>query len=168
MKWHINNAGVILVYPFLTHLFNSLTYLDVNTKFKNKEVQNRAVVLLNFITTGKTRFDDEITLTIPKILAGSSIEQSLPKSIELKSEEIEIASELLNAVINQWKKLGNISIDGLRNTFLKRDGLLEYKDNAYQLTLESSGVDILLDYLPWSINLAQLPWTDNIIYVSWR
>jgi len=167
-KWHIANSGLILVHPFLLQLFKHLDYLNEENKFKNKNLLWRAVYLLHFIATGKNKNIDEVDLAISKILCGMRIKDSIPADLVLLKKEKDIVNELLSALITKWEKLGNTSIEGLRGTFLTRDGLLEYKDEAYQLTIETSGTDVLLDYIPWNINLVKLPWVKYIIYTSWR
>ncbi len=57
-KWHIENCGLILVHPFLKHLFILLNYLGENNKFKNEELQERAIHLLHFIATGSSGPDN--------------------------------------------------------------------------------------------------------------
>ena len=168
IKWHLANAGLIIVHPFLAHLLKSLDYLDDNNKFINKEFQYRAVFLLHYITTGQNNMVDEVDLAMPKILCGMHIQDPISADVVLTKQEKEIAIELLEVLISRWEKLGKTSVEGLRNTFLNRNGLLEEKDEAFQLTVETSGTDILLDYIPWNINIVKLPWVNNIIYVSWR
>lgn len=167
-KWHFENIGLLIVHPFLTHLFKSLNYLDDNNQFKNEEFQYRAVFLLHYIATGENNEIDEAELAMPKIMCGMRIQDPISANVLLTLQEKEIAIELLNVLMSRWEKLGSTSPDGLRNTFLKRNGLLEEKDEAYQITVETSGTDILLDYLPWNIGIIKLPWVKNIIYVSWR
>ncbi len=168
IKWHLANAGLIIVHPFLAHLLKSLDYLDDNDQFKNKELLWRAVYLLHFIATGENKNIDETDLAISKILCGMQIKDIIPADLILTIKEKEMATELLTVLISRWEKLGSTSPEALRNTFLKRNGLLEEKEEAYQLTVETSGTDILLDYIPWNINIVKLPWVNNIIYVSWR
>ncbi len=168
VKWHLSNCGLILVHPFLVHLFKILEYVDANNTFKNEDLQQRAIQLMYFIATGETKFSNEAELAMCKIVCGFTIQQAIPKNIILNDEEMNTAQEMMHAVIEKWEKLKSTSIDGLRQTFLQRDGLLEEKDTAYQLTIESSGVDILLDFIPWNINMVQFPWMNTIIYISWR
>lgn len=167
-KWYLNNCGLVIVHPFLHQLFKLLDYLDENGKFQNKAVQERAVRLVHFIGTGETSPDNESEMAMSKILCGLLISDVISMRIELTVAEKQNAVELMNALINHWDKLGNTSPEGLRNTFLKRNGLLEFKDKAYQLSIESSGTDILLDYLPWNINMIKLPWSELIIFTAWR
>ncbi len=168
IKWYVSHAGLIITHPFLTHLFKLLEYLDINNKFKSAEVQSRAVLVLYFIATGEENIDNESDLVMLKILCNMTVQQSLSTNIDLNEEERRKAIEMVNVIIERWDKLGKTSVEGIRNTFFRREGVIELEDKAYQLTIESKGTDILLDFIPWNINMIQLPWMDNLIYISWR
>ncbi len=167
-KWLVGNAGLVLVHPFLIHLFGLVDYLNEKKQFKNTNLQFRAVYLLHYIATGLTDHIHEIELVVSKILCGMSVGQAVPSDIVLTKEEMDFSNDLLQMLISRWEKLGKTSSEGLRNTFLVRNGLLEKKEAAYQLTIETSGTDILLDFIPWNISIVQLPWLEHIIYISWR
>lgn len=167
-KWHIKNTGLIITHPFLTQLFRSVAYLNDANQFKNDELQYRAVYLLHYVASGDNTTINEAELAMPKVLCGMQIQDPVPADLILVKEEKTEANELLTALISNWDKLGNTSPDGLRNTFLNRNGLLEEKNEAYQLTIETGSIDILLNYIPWHINLVKLPWLKQIIYSSWR
>jgi len=167
-KWHLSNCGLIIVHPFLLHLFKNLNYLNEKNQFNSVEEQWRAVYLVHYLGSGENIELNESELAMSKILCGMEIQQDVPPLIKLKKNEINNADELLVALIEHWKKLGRTSPDALRNTFIKRSGMLEAADNTLQITVESSGTDVLLDFIPWNINLIKLPWIKKIIYVSWR
>jgi len=157
-----------LLHPFLPHCFKLTGYLNDTNAFKNRKQQYQAVYLLYYLATGHETLFDETELAMSKILCGLSVEQAMPISFTLSPKEKETANELLEVLISRWKKLGKTSPEVLRNSFLKRSGLLENKDKAYHLTMETSGVDALLDFIPWDIKMIKLPWLDQLIYVSWR
>ncbi len=164
----MTNTGLIIAHPFLSQLFKFVNYLNDQDQFKNEESQYRAVYLLHFIASGQDSNINETDLAMSKILAGMSIEDPVPVAVVLSENEKKYGNEILQVIISKWEKLGNTSADGLRNTFLMRNGIFEENDEAYQLTIETSGTDILLDYLRWNINLIKLPWINKIIYTSWR
>lgn len=164
----MKNTGLIIAHPFLTQLFNYLNYLDGNNQFKNEELNYRAVYLLHYMATGKNSDINETDLAMSKVLSGLLIEDSVPLNLVLSENEKKYASEVLQVIISKWEKLGSTSEDGLRNTFLLRNGILEENDEAFQLIIETSGTDVLLDYIPWNINIIKLPWIENIINTSWR
>lgn len=168
VKWHIINAGLIITHPFLSHLFKTLQYLNLDNKFKNEASKWRAVYLLHYLATGNNDEVEETELAISKILCGMEIRDAVPTTLKLNQGEKDMAEELLTVLISRWEKLGQTSNEGLRGTFISREGIIEKQEDAYLLTVENRGVDILLDYLPWNISLIKQPWLNNIIYTTWR
>ena len=84
----------------------------------------------------------------------------------LRPEE---AAAMLEAVIRHWEVLKNTSIDGLRSAFLNRPGkVTPREDGGWLLQVEASGVDILLDQLPWTVSMIKLPWMNTMMWVEWR
>jgi hypothetical protein len=71
-------------------------------------------------------------------------------------------------VTQNWEKLRNTSIAGLRQTFLLREGRLQRKDDAWSLTVSAKPFDVLLDSLPWRLSMVRLPWMETILHVKWR
>ena len=166
-KWSIENAGLIIVYPFLSHLFKTLGYLDSQNRFGMKSDQIRAVYLLHYLATEQTGVVRESELAICKLLCNMDISEAIPPDIQLTQEEMRLADELLTILISRWEKLGKCSPEALRNTFIRRNGILEKQDHTLQLTLEQSGTDILLEFIPWNTSMIQLPWLDVILLISW-
>lgn len=164
----LKNAGLILVHPFLNNLFRYLDYLDDKNQFKNEATVWRAVYVMHYIATGQVGANDEADLAMSKLLSGTPIGAAIPLDLTLLSNEIDYANEVLQVIISRWDKLGKASNDGLRNTFLTRNGIVEEHNEAFNLSIETSGTDILLDVLPWNITVVKLPWIKNIIYTSWR
>lgn len=164
----LKNAGLLLAHPFLKQLFKYVDYLNDKEQFKDASSSWKAVYLLHYMASGETGVPQATDLRMPKLLTGMSQEALVPQDVVLTQKEKENGDEVLQVIISQWDKLGKTSNEGLRNTFLKRLGVLVEKDAAYQLTIETSGADILLDYIPWNISVIKLPWVDRIIYTSWR
>ena len=77
-------------------------------------------------------------------------------------------NSLLQAMIDNWGALGNTSPQGLRQSFLQRQGRLLLKDDAWHLQVESQGFDMLLDRLPWSFKTIKYGWMQRVIHVDWR
>ena len=65
-----------------------------------------------------------------------------------------------------WGALKSTSIDGLRNSFLMRNGKLS-KEEIWQLTVENKAWDVLLAQLPWGISMVKTPWMEELLYVHW-
>ena len=162
---YINNAGLVLLNPFLSTYF---VRLDMMTggKFNNADTQLRAVHLLQYLVNGKSN-NPEHFLVLNKVFCNVPVEEPVPAEITLTDKEIETSEQLLKAVLNSWDKLKNTSIIGLQESFLQRDGALVFKDDAWHLTVEQRGYDILLQTLPWTIGMVKTPWMDNFLYTEW-
>ena len=57
--------------------------------------------------------------------------------------------------------------DGLRDAFLKRDGLLIKKEDGWLLQVERKTLDVLLDKIPWGYSTVSLPWNSYLVFVEW-
>ncbi len=164
-KHTVKHAGIILLAPFLKSFFTNLNLLH-NEQWKTKDAQYRAVHLLKFLSTGTQKMP-EYNLTLEKIICGLHIEEPIPFDINLEESEINEAVSLLESVIEHWKALKNTSVNGLRESFLKRDGLLSEKENDWLLQVERKTLDILIDSIPWGYSTISLPWNYNLIFVEW-
>ncbi|HEV9036506.1 MAG TPA: contractile injection system tape measure protein [Puia sp.] len=163
---YLSNAGLILLHPFLSTLFNRLHFWD-GGGFTSLEARQKAIFLLHFLATDE-RTAPEYSLVFPKMLCGYTLEMPLPAEMTLSDEECAEALLLLENVVLRWEKLGSTSPQGLREGFLQRRGKLFDKGGRLALLMESSAVDVLLDYLPWNMSLVKLPWLKDILYVEWR
>jgi hypothetical protein len=158
---YINNAGLVILAPFLTAFFKKLNLVK-DDKLINK---NKAITLLNYLNTGNSTFD-EFDIVLNKIVCGEAIEAFIEPT-EITTEEKQEADDLLAAVIQHWSVLKNTSPDGLRGTFLKREGRLTFEDNKWSLKVQEQSFDMLLAHLPWGISVVKLPWMERVLYVEW-
>ncbi len=127
----------------------------------------RAIHLLQYLATGRVG-DMEHELALNKILCGVPLDQPLERQIRLTKKEKTEADGLLRAVIGHWSALGKTSIDGLRGTFLCREGKLSQKPNGtWLLQVEQQTVDLLLGKLPWIFSTIKLPWMQEMLTVEW-
>ena len=166
----INNAGVVLLYPFLSQFFYRLHLLNEGRDgFKAEASRIRAIFLIQHLVYGKTEFPEH-ELVLNKYLTGYKSEAPLPHSMELTEEEKEISKELLlMGLRNNWQKMKNTSVEALQQAFLQRPGKLEYGDESrLKLTVEQKPYDLLLDTLPWSYSPIKHRWMNEIITVKWR
>lgn len=162
----LHYAGLVLLHPFLNNLFKRLQIIE-EQHFINIKAQQKAIYLLYYLATGNT-VADEYELAIPKLLCAYSLHIPVQKEIQLTPQELEEADSMMEACIQQWDKIKNSSLNGLREGFLQRKGKLSFKDDSPYLQIETSGIDVLLDYLPWNISIIKLPWLKEIIRVEWR
>ncbi|WP_448699240.1 contractile injection system tape measure protein [Mucilaginibacter sp. AW1-3] len=162
---YINNAGLVLLNPFIA-TFLIRTGVMNGGKFVSEEAQQRAVHLLQYLVDGSSNSPEHM-LVLNKILCNLPIDEPVPAEITLTDAEKEVAAGLLNAVLGNWDKLKNTTVDGLRGSFLIRDGSLVFKDDAWNLKIEQRGYDVLLQTLPWGIGMIKMPWMDKFLYVEW-
>lgn len=161
----IQAAGLVLLHPFLSELFEQTALWD-GESWLSDEAQLRAVLLLLYLTYGDVDVP-EYRLLLHKILAGLELETVLQAVPALTPEELSACDELLDAVIQHWKALRNTSPDGLREGFLLREGKLTPSDKGYRLHIEKRTEDILLSHLPWGYSIVQLPWMSGLLNISW-
>ena len=164
--FYVSNAGMVLLWPFLQQYFQKLGLLEKNA-FRDEQAQSRATYLLQYLTTGILEAPEQ-QLLLNKILTGTSAEQALESPLLLTEAEGALSVQLLQGILQNWKKLQNTSIQGLRGSFLVREGKLLCKDDAWTLTVSAKGYDVLLDSLPWRFSMIKLPWMTTVLHVKWR
>jgi hypothetical protein len=163
----INDAGLVLLHPFLLHLFKHFEWLQENDTRIDPEYLQRAVHLLAFLVSGEEQ-TPEYNLVFPKLLCGLPLDTPLEKDVYLTGAEKEQAKELLEVVIRYWDALGSTSADGLRSTFLQREGKLIFQEDQWLLIVTPQTVDILLNRLPWGLGFVKLPWMEQLLKVQWN
>lgn len=161
---YIGQAGLVLLAHFLPQFLNKTNYINETGQLINaKEVP----ILLHYMATGEITAP-EWKLTLPKILAGLHVGEHCNTAIQPnKKLDIEI-NELLKAVIGHWEALKNTSPEGLRTTFLEREGELKSKNGFYYLYVNGQTVDILLNYVSWNYTTIKLNWMPHILFVEWN
>lgn len=163
---YIKNAGLVLFHPFLEALFNQLD-LYKDGDWTSKRNQHKSVLITQYLIHGEGKIAEN-ELALNKIVCGLAIENVVNTQIEFSEYEIDKCQKLLQAVLQHWKVLKDTSIQGLRETFLQRDGKIVLKENeTIELWVEQKGVDILLAQLPWGISMIQTPWMKNYLHCNW-
>jgi hypothetical protein len=166
---YIDNAGLIILHPYLPAFFNNLGLIE-GKSFVNDEAKFKAIHLLQWLTYGDEKKTEyvEHELVLNKLLCAVAVSEPVPVSMSLSEKEKENAIILLNAVITNWPIMNNSSIHALRTTFLQKAGRLMYGENNWNLLIErDSAVEVLIDRLPWSISMVKLPWNEHTIYATW-
>ena len=163
---YIQTAGLVIVAPFLAHLFAELNLTQEN-QFVNSASQQRAVQLLGYVATGNSEVE-EYLLPLAKVLCGMPITHPIVIDTPLKAAEMELANSMLNAVLQNWDKMSNSTIENLRGSFLLREGRLDEDETGFHLIVEQKGFDIILSFLPWSITTIELPWMIHALQVDWN
>jgi hypothetical protein len=159
------NAGLVLLFPFLENFFKNCNLVQ-NDSFVDQASEKAAIQSLHFLATGEPN-GSEGQLVLPKILCGTNVDEYLLFTADLPAAIKTEAEELLQSVIGHWDRLRNTSIDGLRETFIRRGGKLSPGDDSWTLQVEAAGVDILLDSLPWGFRNYRLPWMKTNLVTEW-
>lgn len=162
----VQNAGLVLAAPYLPRFFGMLGLTEKN-RFNHHAAAERAVHLLEFIVNER-RSAPEFQLALNKILCGVAASTPIVPGIDITPKERSAVDSLIRSIIEHWKILGNTSPEGLRTTFLQREGYLTLKDDAWSLRVEERSFDMLLDRLPWSYAVIKHPWMTRMLYVKWR
>ena len=160
------NSGLILFHPFLRTFFTRIGLMDPLGEFKSDECRFRAAYLLHALT-GSTEPPQDHLMTLNKLLCGINILLPLDYDFEITEEEQNQITGLIKAVINNWTVIKNTSVAGFQETFVRRPGMIERSQDDWILRVESHGVDILLEEIPWNIHLITLSWMDYLIHVDW-
>lgn len=163
---YIGNAGLVLLHPFLQHLFAACSLLDGQQAFVNDAAQHKAAVLMYYLQCGSTAYQ-EWDMLLNKVCCGMATEEVLPADIIISEEEKIACDELLQAVVGYWEALRGASNEALQTTFIQRPGKLGWKQDSWLLQVERTGTDILLDRLPWGYSTIRLPWCGYLIYTEW-
>lgn len=163
---YILNAGLVLLWPYLSRFFENLKLMD-SGEFISRKAREKAICMLQFLANPETGITENL-LPLNKILCGLDITDLVPTDeIEISREDADAGNELIKAVINNWPKIGNTSIQGFQTSFLQREGRLEKTEEGWSLKVEQRSFDMLLDSLPWSITLIKLPWMPKPLHVEW-
>lgn len=161
----VENAGLVLVHPFLNPLFETLGWVERGV-FTTPEHAGMAALLLQYMAQGDEPMT-EAMLPFNKILCGLSTEHFVDVKMLPDAGARHEADNMLGAVIEHWQALKNTSIEGLRETFLSRPGKIEHNGEGWTLHVEGRSLDLLLNQLPWSISIVKMPWNRELLHVNW-
>lgn len=164
---YIRNAGLVLLAPYFPRLFSMLHLLDAARQLSEPENQVKAIFCMQYLATAEKEMP-EYELFLNKLLSGYPLEESFPSFPGFEEPEKQILLSLLDSVKHNWNQMKNTSLEGFRNSFLLRDGVLEEKEGQWLLTVEPRAYDLLLDTLPWSYSPVKFSWMNKPIYVKWR
>lgn len=162
---YIDNAGLVLLWPFLPRFFENMRLVK-DKAFVDEFAPHKAIALLQFLADGSVE-PPEYLLPLNKVLCGIPLETPFEAVVELEKEELEAAASFLEAVIANAPILKNMSIEGFRNTFLRRKGILSFEDGHWMLRVERETYDLVLDRFPWPFKIVKLPWMAYVLYVDW-
>ena len=175
---YIRNAGLILLHPLLPHFFESLG-LTRRHQFIDEAARLRAAHLTQHLVDGRQEHPEQ-RLVLNKIICDIRLNETLPVAIELSDEEQERSTQLFQVLRERWPKMQNSSDETIRISFLQREGMLTAirpdpqagrtngaEPEGWRLRVEQKGIDVLLQFLPWSWGIVRLPWMNQTIYTEW-
>jgi hypothetical protein len=161
----VHQAGLVVLWPYLSVLFKKCELVQ-DKKFISQDLQYKAIFMCEYLCTRK-QAQPEPYLVLPKLLCGLSLEEPLPASYPLTKADMEECEQLLGSVIKHWAALKKTSIEGFRQSFLVRPGILQQQEDGWELQVERKAYDMLLEKLPWGISMIKLPWMDQLLRVEW-
>ena len=162
---YIDNAGLILLWPFLPRFFQNLGLLE-GREFTSPEAHARAVLMLQHLVDAEPETSEHL-LPLCKLLCAYPSDRSINTNLEPTEEEREACEQLLGVVPHHHPAMKNMSAEGFRKAWLQREGVLRSRDDHYLLHVEKQAYDILLEQMPWSIRIIKLPWMQAAIMVEW-
>lgn len=162
----IYNAGMVLIWPFVSRLFDMLGYVK-NKEFVSEETQYKAIHILQYLVTGKTEAPEN-ELVLNKILCNFPVTDPVPFSVEFDPKELQAAESLLGGVLQNWAKMKNMTPNSLRGSFLMREGAVTEEEEKWNLVVERKTFDILLKSVPWSFSFIKFSWLEKFLTVEWK
>lgn len=161
----INNAGLVILWPYLPRLFSSLSLVE-GKRFVSPTAAHRATGILQYLADGQADIS-EYLLGFNKVLCGLAWDELLDFGEAVTVVEAKECDTFLNAVIANAPVLKNMTVDGFRGSFLLRKGMLKPGAEAWELHVEAAPYDIVLEQFPWSWPIVKLPWLAKPILVEW-
>lgn len=159
---YINNAGLVIIAPFLPAFFKKLNIVKEDI-ISEREL---AVNLVTYLATG-VEYAAEFELVFAKILCGLEPSAPVTTLIAFTDEQKQEAEELLLSAIEYWTVVKDTSPQGLRESFLQREGKLSFINGEWILQVEQKPFDMLLQSLSWNISMIKLPWMETMLKTEW-
>ena len=166
---YIANAGLVLFNPFLPVFFERLGVLSRapgKPRIAGLEAASRAAHLLQYLVD--QRCDrPEHGLLLNKLLSGTAPADPLLPAIEPGAGETELCAGMTRALIGNWPAIRDAAPDGVRETFLQREGRLTRGPGRWDLLVQRRTVDVLTDLIPWNRSVVFHPWMAEAVHVTW-
>ena len=162
----IQNAGLILLWPYLNRFFKFLKLLDGND-FVDQAALERAIQLTQYLVNFQTEIDEQ-GLMLNKLLCGADFKFPVANSFEPTPEESSLARKMLQGAVQNWEQMKNTRPETFQETFLQREGRLYRLEDRWELVVEKKAYDMLLDTIPWNISMIHLSWMSDRLIVIWR
>jgi hypothetical protein len=163
---NVDDAGLVLLWPFLEAFFTRLGLVGDERRFTDTAAAQRAVSLLAWLA-----FEDpgppEYRLPLAKLLCGLPVDAHFDPPGPPDPGQIEECARLLDAVVAHAPVLREMPGPALRSTFVQRPGVLGTRAGRWLLNVERQPQDELLDRFSWSWAWVKLPWMAQALQVEW-
>ena len=159
-------SGLVLFHPYIAMLFTRMEIARDARGIAHQDM-GRAAAALWWLAMGAGA-PPKPADPLVNCLLGLAFHTPAPPVVTLDTDTRSLIDGLIQSVIAQWARLGGTSADGLRAAFVQRAGVLRQDEAATILTVTPGPYDMLLDSLPWSINMIGLPWMPTPLSVKWR
>ncbi len=166
-RLYIDNAGVVLIGPYLPKFWEQLGWVADN-RFNDPETAWLAVQMIQFLCDGQSETPPEYLLALPKILCGFRPDALFEPPRPLNEEEMAAGETLLEAVLEHVPGLGLRTTGALRGSFLLRKGVLRSGDFQWLLHVEKETYDIVLQKVPWGFQVLKFSWMETAVFVEWE
>jgi len=165
MKIAIHNAGLVLLQNYYIMLFERLNLVN-NKSFVSEKAQFDAVHYLQYIVTELTETEESF-LSLNKVLCGLPLSVPVKSSITIPETDKELIEGLIRSAIEYWNAIGKSSVNGFRENWLAREGVIKEEEDHWSLTVEKRAYDILIAKYPFSFSIIKFPWMQKPLLVTW-
>ncbi|MBK7826425.1 contractile injection system tape measure protein [Nannocystis sp.] len=163
---YVEDAGLVILWPFLDRFFLRVGLLDDERRFIDEPASMQAIALLAQLAS-EDPDPPEFTLPLAKLLVGRSPTDSFTLARPLAGPQIDECERLLAAVIAHATILRDMPVASFRATFLRRPAALTTRDGAWTLQVEARTHDLVLARFPWAWSWVKLPWMPDPLRVEW-
>ena len=165
-KLYVRNAGMILLWPFMERFFEKNGLVE-ESAFVSIHAQEQASWLLQRLVMGPDGELFEPHIPLNKVIVGLQPETTVYAPEPITEEQRFLIDELLSAVIEHVPAWKNLSVEDVRKAYLQREAAFSARDGQWLLQVKRETYDVLLEKLPWPVQLIRLPWLENLIVVEW-
>ncbi|PTS92068.1 hypothetical protein DBR11_27600 [Pedobacter sp. HMWF019] len=162
----VQYAGIVLLNNYLPALFERLKLIDENRKFISTQSQHQAVASLYYLVSG-VAIDRPPSSALLNLVCGLPLSTAIDQTTEISEDCQTLINGLIQAVIEHWPAMGNTSVQGFRESWLIRDGLLRAQEDRWELRVERRIYDILISKSPFAFSVIKYPWTSKPLHVHW-
>lgn len=161
----VQNAGLVILWPFLQRFFDNMELME-GKAFHDEVTRSKAACTLQYLTGMGEEEIFEGQLPLNKVLCGIPLEDTV-EVVALSPEEKKMAEGLLQSAITRGPHWKNLTLEGFRSSYLRREGSLRMKEGHWLLQVEKETYDITLEKLPWGFTVVKLPWMQAPLMVEW-